>query len=185
MQHALFDPESVLCCCMCGLCRHWQCPLHGMRGSALSALAMAFDDSCLISAARDGSLLLLSNPLQQQSPGGSAVQQAPQLSSMAADAAAAGGQADAPDLQADALSLEEARQAAQHSQQAAAAAAAREQLVAAVAVLRREHAALVAENSAWPPGQQLPRHMLEIDAGKPSRVDVRRPSATSQLHSSA
>jgi hypothetical protein len=138
-----------------------------MRGSAVSALAMAFDDSCLISAARDGSLLLLSNPLELQQPGVPAETQAPQLPTMAADAAAAGGPADASELQQDAPSLEEARQAAQHSQQAAAAAAAREQLVAAVAVLRREHAALVADNSARPPGQQLPHHMLDIDAGKP------------------
>lgn len=128
---------------------------------------MAFDDSCFISAAKDGSLLLLSNPLHPQpAEAANAAAQDLQLPSMAADAAAAGGLADAPDLQQDAPSLEEARQAAQHSQQAAAAAAAREQLVAAVAVLRREHAALVAENNAWPPGQQLPRHMLDIDAGE-------------------
>ncbi|WIA29897.1 hypothetical protein OEZ86_012366 [Tetradesmus obliquus] len=155
--------------------RHWQCPLHGLRSSPVTALAMAFDDSCFISAAKDGSLLLLSNPLHlQPAEAANAAAQDLQLPSMAADAAAAGGLADAPDLQQDAPSLEEARQAAQHSQQAAAAAAAREQLVAAVAVLRREHAALVAENNARPPGQQLPRHMLDIDAGLDALVEQER-----------
>lgn len=141
--------------------------MHGMLDARVTALAMAFDDSCFISAASDGSLFMLSNALGPAPPAAAVEEELDrQLPSMAADAAATGEQIDCADLPPGAQSLEEAKQAEQRDQQAAAAAAAREQLVAAVAAMRREHAALVADNEARPPGQRVPQHMLEVDAGR-------------------
>lgn len=134
-----------------------------MHDGQVTAVAMAHDDSCLISAASDGTLMLLSNPLAPGNHTAAAADLADRkLPTMSQDAA---GQAEIADSTASSLTLEEAKQAAQRNMQAAAAAAAREQLVAAMEAMRKEYAALVAANNARGPGERVPQHMLEVDAG--------------------
>lgn len=149
---------------------------------------MAFDDSALISAAADGTLLLLNNPLGAPI-GTTAAAAAPQepnagLPTMAGDAVSGAAAATAAvgssgssaasitaaaiaatDSSGVPLSLEEAKQAAQRDQQAATAAAARQQLVGAVEVLRQELAQLMREDAARPAAERLPAEAFEVDAG--------------------
>ncbi|KAF8073262.1 ABCG35 [Scenedesmus sp. PABB004] len=154
--------------------RHWQHALHDMHDGRVTGLALAYDDSCLLSAASDGTLLVLANPLEPAAaPGASPAPLDEQLPTMAQDAAA-GGLPDAPDLAPAAPSLEEAKQAAQLGRQAEAAASARAALVAAVEDMRREHAALLADNAARPPGERVPEHMLQLDAGLDALVEAER-----------
>lgn len=134
-----------------------------MHDGSVTAVAMSFDDSCIISAAADGALLLLSNPLAATNNPSAPSQALVSLPTIQQDAA---GQPEAADITITSPTLEEAKQAAQHNMQAAAAAAAREQLVAAVDSMRKEYAAMVAENAARHHGEQVPKHMLALDAGE-------------------
>eukprot|EP00878_Enallax_costatus_P018908 GHUV01019931.1.p1 GENE.GHUV01019931.1~~GHUV01019931.1.p1 ORF type:complete len:189 (+),score=57.35 GHUV01019931.1:1925-2491(+) len=133
-----------------------------MHDGRVTAAASSFDDSCIISAAADGTLLLLSNPLAANSGPPAPAQANMSLPTISQDSA---GWPEAADISATSPTLEEAKQSAQRNMQAAAAAAAREQLVAAVDSMRREYAALMAENEARRQGEQVPQHMLELDAG--------------------
>jgi hypothetical protein len=156
--------------------RTWEGSLHDAGHGAVRGLALAFDDSCLLSGAADGTLLLLANPLQQ--PGRPAAGEAgaavnaglPTLAAAAAAAAAAGdgapqGAQTSELPEGGGLTLEEAKRAAQRDQQAATASAARQGLVAAVAALRDELAALLAHNAAQPLAAQVPQEALQLDAG--------------------
>jgi len=131
-----------------------------MHDGRVRALTVAHDDSCLVSAADDGTLLLLSNPLQ---PAGSVSgPQADELPSVAEEAIASGGLVEVPDLSPSAPTLEEAKQAAQANHQAAAAAAAHQSLVAAVERLRQQMDTVIADNARRPAGERVPQHMLEL-----------------------
>jgi hypothetical protein len=134
-----------------------------MQDGRVHAVSLAYDNSCLASAADDGTLLLLSNPLQ---PAGSVSDhQADDLPSVAQEAIASGSLVDVPDLSPSAPTLEEAKQAAQANHQAAAAAAAHQSLATAVERLRQQLASVVADNACRPAGERVPEHMLELDAG--------------------
>lgn len=139
--------------------------MHDMHYGSVSGLAMAFDDSCLFSAAADGTLLLAHNALG--SAPSSAAAAAPLEPNAGlptlADAAAGPGAAQ---VAAGPLSLEEAKQAAQRDQQAATAAAERHHLVSAVEVLRQELAALMKEDAARPRAEQLPAAAFHLDQGE-------------------
>lgn len=135
-----------------------------MHDGRVTGLAMAFDDSCLISAAADGTLLLLHNPLgpppASPSPPADAnagLPAAVQPAGLQTAGAAAGDGVP--------LSLEEAKQAEQRDQQAASAAAARQQLLASVGALRQELAALMKADAARPPAERLPADAFHIDQG--------------------
>lgn len=133
-----------------------------MHDGRVTAVAMAYDDSCFISAASDGTLLLLTNPLAAEACTSAAELTDIKLPLVSEDAA---GQPEAQDIDAASLTLEEAKKAAQRSMQEAAEAAAREQLVAAVKAMREEYAAVVAANSSCRSGERVPQHMLELDTG--------------------
>jgi hypothetical protein len=136
-----------------------------MHDGRVSGLAMAYDDSCVISAAADGTLLLMHNALGP-APSSTAAAAAPRepnagLPTLAQAAAGTG----AAHVGAGPLSLEEAKQAAQHDQQAATAAAERQHLVSAVEVLRQELAALMKEDAARPRAERLPAEAFHLDQG--------------------
>lgn len=134
-----------------------------MHDGRVHALALAHDDSCLASAAGDGTLLLLRNPLQ---PAGSvSAFQADELPSAAQEAVASSSLVEVPDVSSAAPTLEEAKQAAQANCQAAAAAAAHQSLVTAVERLRQQLATVIADNACRPAGERVPQHMLELDSG--------------------
>jgi len=156
-----------------------------MHDGRVTGLALSYDDSCLISAAADGTLLLLANSL---GPHPSAAPPQPPLEPNAglptmAEAAAAATAASAAAIAATAatagvtaaaaaaaasvpLSLEEAKQAAQRNQQAATAAAARQQLVSAVEVLRQELAGLMREDAGRPPAERVGPEAFHVDEGE-------------------
>lgn len=154
--------------------RSWQCALHDMHDGRVTGLAMAFDDSCLISAAADGTLLLLHNMLGPPVSAAAAPQEPnaglPTVAAMAAAVTATTAAGPASTAASDALSvplsLEEAKQAMQRDQQAATAAAARQQLVAAVEVLRQELAALMKEDAGKPPAERLPAEAFHVHQGE-------------------
>lgn len=156
----------MLLLCHAVRCRSWRCSLHDMHDGRVTGLALAFDDSCLISAAADGTLLLLANPLgppaAPSAPPADVNAGLPALSTAAAADGAAVGSGGVQPLE---LSLEEAKQAAQRDQQAATAAAARQQLLAAVCDLRQELARLMREDAARPPAERLPADAFHIDQG--------------------
>lgn len=132
-----------------------------MHDGRVSGLAMAYDDSCLISAAADGTLLLVHNAL------GSAPSSAAAAAPLEPNAGlpSLAHAADTGAAQTGPLSLEEAKQAAQRDQQAATAAAERQHLVSAVEVLRHELAALVKEDAARPHAERLPAEAFHLDQG--------------------
>lgn len=147
-----------------------------MHDGRVTGLAMAFDDSCLISAAADGTLLLLHNTLgpavsfaaaaAPQEPNAGLPRVAAVAAAVTAATAAGPASTAASDASSVPLSLEEAKQAMQRDQQAATAAAARQQLVAAVEVLRQELAALMKEDAAKPPVERLPAEAFHVDQGE-------------------
>jgi hypothetical protein len=138
-----------------------------MHDGRVTGLAMAFDDSCLISAAADGTLLLLANPLGPPvAPSPAPADANAGLPTLSAAAAAADGvDVSSGGVRQLELSLEEAKQAAQRDQQAATAAAARHQLLAAVCDLHQELAGLMREDAARPPAERLPADAFHLDQG--------------------
>lgn len=143
-----------------------------MHNGLVTGLAMAFDHSCLVSAAADGTLLLLHNPLGPLTTA-AAVPQEPNAGLPTVAAAVAGATSSegpaataATSPAATALSLEEAKQAMQRDQQAATAAAAKQQLVAAVEVLRQELAVMLREEEGKPPAARLPAEAFHLDQGE-------------------
>lgn len=141
--------------------RLWRCALHEMRDGCVTAVCMAFDDTCLLTAASDGTLFVLQNPFSSamSTEVGSVDIRLP---TMAEDAAL---WAEAEDIDSEAPTLEEEKQAAQRSMHTASATSARNQLEAAVAALRVEQAALVAANDANKVWQQVAQPMLNLDTG--------------------
>jgi len=130
-----------------------EAPMHDMQTGAVSALALSFDASCFLSAARDGSLVVVTNGLPgapSQSPG-----QPPQLL-----AASIAGFQPALDVGHSTPSFEEGKQAAVADALAAQAAEARQGLAAEFEALRSELARLIALNAA-----SQPRSEMSIDPG--------------------
>ncbi|KAI8470236.1 MAG: hypothetical protein J3K34DRAFT_459006 [Monoraphidium minutum] len=145
----------------------WEARLHGMQTGSVTGLAMAFDDSCFLSATADGTLVAVDNAL-----GGSPQRQQgvpPPLLPMSAAGAPA-----AEDLGGGAASLEEGKQAAVADALAAQAAQARDGLRGEFDALRAELAALLAANAARPAGEQLPRSMFIIDPGLAALAEAER-----------
>lgn len=152
-----------------------------MHDGRVSGLAMAYDDSCLISAAADGTLLLLHNAL------GSAASSAAAAAPLEPNAglpslAHAAADTDAAHVGTGPLSLEEAKQAAQRDQQAATAAAERQHLVSAVDVLRHELAALMKEDAARPRAERLPAEAFHLDQGRLAETKHAPPACVRPVH---
>lgn len=146
----------------------WQAPLHNIHCGGVSALVMAHDESVLVSGARDGTLLLVTNPLAQGCGECTGNELPGVLPSMAEDAAADGhALVDVPDLSGDAPTLEEASRAAVQNAQARSAAEARHELLATLSALRVEFAALCSSNKAAPPGERVSTLDLQLDTGAP------------------
>lgn len=149
-----------------------------MHDGRVTGLALAYDDSCLISAAADGTLLLLANslgphpsaappqPPLEPNAGLPTMAEAAATAATAATAAAISPAAAGAAAASVPLSLEEAKQAAQRNQQAATAAAARQQLVSAVEVLRQELAGLMREGAGRPPAERVPGEAFHVDEGE-------------------
>lgn len=131
-----------------------------MQSGSVRHLAMSFDDSCFLSAAQDGSLVVLQNGLPG-APGGQQPGQAPPLAPMLS----AGVEA-AQDLGNGALSFEEGRQAAVADALATQAAEAKQGLRSEFEAVRSELRQLLATNAARPAGQRLPRSAFSIDPGE-------------------
>jgi hypothetical protein len=139
--------------------RCWQERLHDMQHGALCGVAAAFDDSLLISAARDGSLLITRNGLVASS--------APSVpAALAAALPAVEAVGAVRDIGPDALTFEESKQAAAANAVAARAAEARQQLAAEFGALRGELQELLAANAASAPAHRLPRGAFTLDPGE-------------------
>lgn len=164
---AMINLNDMTLCTTHHACRYWQSTLHDMHEGYVTGLAMAYDDSCIVSAAADGTVLLIHNPLGPSAAAQTVPQPAapndglPSMSEVK-DTLNPGVTTVDPQPQ---LSLEEAKQAAHQHQQAATAAAARQQLVVAVEGLRRDLAGLMRENAARPPCQRLPAEAFHLDPG--------------------
>lgn len=143
--------------------RSWEARLHDMQTGAVTGLAMAYDDSALISASQDGCLMVVSNPLKQGSGGGQ-----PGLAA-ALPAMSAAGVPAAEDLADGALSFEQSKQAAMADAVAAQAARARQGLRGEFDALRGELESLLAANNSAPAGHKLQRSAFTIDPGEPRR----------------
>ncbi|GBF92886.1 cilia- and flagella-associated protein [Raphidocelis subcapitata] len=138
-----------------------------MQSGSIVAVVASFDDSLVLAAARDGSLLAAPIGLPdapQQQPG-----DPPALPPLAA-----AGTAAAEDLAPGAPSFEEGRQAAVKNALAARAADARRGLAAEFEALRHELADLLAANAARPPSQRLERAVFAIDPGLQQLADCER-----------
>jgi hypothetical protein len=130
-----------------------------MQSGSIVAVAASFDDSMVLAAARDGSLLVTTNGLPA----------APELQPVdppPLPPVEAAGVADAEDLPAGAPSFEEGRQAAIRHALAVRAADARRELAAEFEALRHELAHLVATSDARPASQRLGHAAFAIDPGE-------------------
>lgn len=143
--------------------RSWEATLHDHRGGRVTGLALieGTGEPCLLSAAADGSLLLLGAPLPlPNSAGDAAVEEVP-LPALEEE-----GQPEAADItDPHAPSLEEAAALEVASRVAAAAEGARGAMLARVAGLRAQLQALQETNGAAAPGAQLPRDAFAVDPG--------------------
>ena len=133
-----------------------------MQTGGVTGLAMAFDDTAVISAAQDGSILVVNYPLAQ---GPAAL---PQFTMEHLPTMAAAGVPSVEDLGQGAPSFEDDKQAAVADAIAAQAAKARQGLLGEFDTLREELQALLAVNSTRPAGHQLPRSAFSIDPGEAS-----------------
>jgi hypothetical protein len=153
-------PHTGALSCSAPRPRCWQSRLLDIQSGGVSALALAFDDSLLLSAGRDGSLLVTNNGLAADD-GSRQAGQPPQLPSLAS-----AGVPEAADLSAAAATFEELKQAASADARAVQAAQAREGLRAEFAALRDELTALLQADRG-----HLPRSAFTIDPGARRRTN--------------
>ena len=141
----------------------WEATLHDVQLGHITGIVMSPDDSTLITAAKDGSMLVLRNTIKQ-----------PTIAAADAGATALPHLADEPSTEAvditsaAALTLEEAVQEAQAQQLAVAAQTAKQQRLQQLAGLRAQLAKLMTANRELPEGQRLPESVFHVDPGRRS-----------------
>ncbi|KAL0027158.1 hypothetical protein WJX79_011044 [Trebouxia sp. C0005] len=132
---------------------HWESQAHDCQTGSITAMATSFDDSYLLSAAKDGTLYIHDVKLPSASRLEGQVLEAP--------AAAADPTPEAPLESGDGYSLEEARNKREEDKLLAAADAKKQGVRAYVQELRKEFAKLVEANAV----AQLPESAFEVDPG--------------------
>lgn len=160
----------------------WQARLHDVRSGRVVGVAASRGGRALLSAAADGSLLLLDNPLASGGDDVSpAAEDADILASIlstapeTAAAAAAAAAAEPPDItDPNAPCLTEAAAQLAAAQQHNAAAHARAAARAHVADLRARFRQLLDANEAAVSGARLPRSAFAVDAGLAALVEQER-----------
>lgn len=134
---------------------------------------MAWDDSCFLSGAADGSLVVVTNHLAAAATAAAASRQAvrgaAEVGALLPPLVSLSG-CEGQDLAPGAPSLEQEKAAAAADAVASEAAGARVALSAQVGALRAELAQLIAANEAAPPGRQLPHVLFRVDPGGASSL---------------
>jgi hypothetical protein len=138
----------------------WTSVVHDSAHGHLTSVVMTPDGQHLVTAAQDGTLLMLASPHPQ--PAAAAAAAAVPLPALAQDASP-----EAADITGrEALTLQQQAAAAEAQQAAAAAVAAKEQRQRQLQQLRQELESLMAVNRSRPEGQRLPEEAFHIDQGK-------------------
>lgn len=140
--------------------RYWQACLHDMLDGRVTAVAMSFDESYLLSAAADGTLYLQEAKIEGKSPATPSPSGSESLTTLADAAAPA---ADITSI--SEYTIEEAKQKAEQDALVAAAEAKKMGVREQLQQIRAEFEALMAANAAKPEAERLPRSAFEIDVG--------------------